>query len=82
MEFNPRYAAYAKAHGNAAEAQLEHDTLVYPGGCMCGFILWITEAWGSFYAETKTNRWTHNRHELFDNWLSDREVKTAPRGAR
>lgn len=38
---NPRYLAYCRAHGRTPEAQLEHDRKVWPGACMCGFILWI-----------------------------------------
>lgn len=38
---NPRFAAYAKAHGRSPGAQLKHDRSQYPGGSMCGFICWI-----------------------------------------
>jgi hypothetical protein len=39
---NPRYAAYAKAHGRDAEHQMAHDQATWPGGYMCGFVLWIS----------------------------------------
>lgn len=45
QEWNPRYLAYARAHGNGPEAQLERDNEVYPGGCMCGFTLWLGARW-------------------------------------
>lgn len=38
---NPRYVAYARSQGRSPAAQLRHDLEEYPGGCMCGFILWI-----------------------------------------
>ena len=37
-----RYALYAKANGRTPEAQLAADKVKYPGGCMTGFILWIS----------------------------------------
>ena len=40
-KLNPRYIAYAVAHGRTADAQLERDKAIYPGGCMCGYIVWI-----------------------------------------
>ena len=38
---NPRYVAYAKAHGHSVGAQLKHDRKKYPGGCMCCFLIWM-----------------------------------------
>lgn len=40
---NPRYAAYARAHGRTPRAQLAHDALTWPGGRMTGYILWVDE---------------------------------------
>lgn len=42
MNYQPRYLAYAKAHNMTPEAMLTHDEKEYPGGKMCGFILWIS----------------------------------------
>jgi len=38
--WNPRFVEYARVHGRTAEAQLAFDDERYPGGRMCGFILW------------------------------------------
>lgn len=49
-EFQPLYVAYAKAHGREPEAMLEHDTERWPGGKMCGYLLWGGErlhAWAT-----------------------------------
>ncbi len=45
MGFNPRYAAYAKAHGNTPEAQLAHDERLYPGAKMMPYMQWIQDRW-------------------------------------
>jgi hypothetical protein len=39
---NPRYASYARAHGRLPVEQLAADKEEYPGGAMCGFILWMS----------------------------------------
>jgi hypothetical protein len=46
---NPNFTAYAMAHGNTPEKQLEIDTELWPGGKMCGFVLWISEMKRAFY---------------------------------
>lgn len=49
MAWNPRYVAYAKAHGAAdPDEMLERDRETWPGGCMIGFSLWIQERWRVF----------------------------------
>jgi hypothetical protein len=42
MKWNPRYVIYAEAHGNSPEKQSELDESEWPGGCMTGFILWMS----------------------------------------
>lgn len=44
-EWNPRYVAYATAHGRGPEAMLAHDKEESPGGCMVEFMLWISGRW-------------------------------------
>lgn len=39
--YNPRFVSYARSHGRTVEEQLAHDSEEFPGGCMCGFILFI-----------------------------------------
>jgi len=41
-EFTPHFIAYASSNGNTPEKQLEVDDKKFPGGKMCGFILWIS----------------------------------------
>lgn len=38
---NPRYLAYCRAHGKTPEEMRVQDAEDFPGGKMCGFILWI-----------------------------------------
>ena len=38
--WNPRYEAYAAAHGRDPDAMLEHDRAAWPGGSMTGYIVW------------------------------------------
>ena len=59
-KWNPHFVAYAKKHGRTPEAQMEHDQKEFPGGCMCGFILWIADMKRKFY--------TINRDAFVDQW--------------
>ena len=69
---NPRYVAYCVAHGAKSRAEmLARDRKAWPGGFMCGFILWIGEQWAAWKAEAK---WrgpilTQADHDSFDAWL-------------
>ena len=46
---NPNYVAYARAHGKTSDEMLARDKEMYPGGCMVGFILWISVQHRNFY---------------------------------
>jgi hypothetical protein len=59
-----RYVAYCLAHGaTSPEEMLARDTEQYPGGCMTGYILWISWKW----REWPGAAWDH---EGFDAWLA------------
>lgn len=77
---NPRFIAYALQTGakDAADA-LARDRTRYPGGVMCGFMLWLGERWDEFF---KLKGWqrggnlehllTNEDHADFDAWLKAR----------
>lgn len=54
MKWNPRYAAYARAHGRTPEAMLEHDRGAWPGGRMTGFMCWIADRWRAWWERRRT----------------------------
>ena len=71
---NPYYLAYCKAQGREPEAQKAHDTIEWPGGKMCGFMLWIQRAWREWSAETGEKRfwdgaWSESQRAMFSTWL-------------
>lgn len=85
MEFNPRYVAYAASFDNTPERQLEEDRVRWPGGVMCGFILWISRHWTDFermHAPKMMARygdrelWRLMNAEAFDVWLQDKYRRT------
>jgi len=47
--FNPRYIAYAKDHNKTPEEMMAYDREVWAGGCMCGFILWMSKKHREFW---------------------------------
>ena len=47
---NPRYEAYARAHGKTPEAMTQADKAAWPGGSMTGFTLWIGKQLRQFAA--------------------------------
>jgi hypothetical protein len=47
-KWNPRYVAYARAHGDDPETRLAKDRDEWPGGCMVGFSFWIHDRWRDF----------------------------------
>jgi hypothetical protein len=70
--WNPRYVAYAKAHGKTPEQMMEQDGMDYPGGCMAGYIVWIGEQTETFRArnpEAFLNRHTIGDQSAFTTFL-------------
>jgi hypothetical protein len=47
-DWNPRYAAYARAHGRTPEAQLEHDHETDAPGYMAPFMSWLEAKWAEW----------------------------------
>lgn len=89
LTWNPRYLAYCRWHGVTPDEMLAHDRKVWPGGPMCGFILWsharIQEAYKAIpLAFVPGGGLTEKGHEIYDAWLEarvDRELATARREA-
>ena len=70
-EWNPRYTAYAAAHGREPAAMLEHDREAHPGGIMGGFVVWMSGRWAA-WDKAFPHRRAHIGPELhadFDAWL-------------
>ncbi len=73
---NPRYLAYCKSQGEPdPDKMMEKDKELYPGGFMCGFILWIQSMWNEWKEENKkfykgdSRTPSDSDHDLFDSWL-------------
>lgn len=72
VKYNPRYVAYAMAHGRCVEKMLEYDETVWVGGIMTGFKLWISEQKWLFYKahpEYFLDRYNINNQEEWSKWL-------------
>lgn len=74
--WNPRYLAYAKAHGKDGdpEGMLEWDAGRFPGGRMCGFQVWMGERWNEWRALKNYDRnypLGADDHAEFDTWLEE-----------
>lgn len=73
MTYQPRYVAYARAHGLSPDAMLERDQEAWPGGCMAGFMLWIQERWREWASQRPGGMpdiKTEEHHRDFDAWLA------------
>ena len=91
MALNPRWVNYARVHGRTSDEQLAHDRVRWPGGSMCGFILWNNARLREF-AQTASNAgfFLHGHliedgHVAYDAWLDslpDQTVGRWPRDVR
>lgn len=72
--YQSRYAAYARAHHRTSEQMFAHDVLDWPGGRMCGFILWIGQQWRAWRADRnyRAEFIGPDQHADFDAWLNER----------
>jgi len=74
--FNPRFTAYSAASNRSELAQIEFDSVRWPGGKMAGFMLWVSSMWHKWSRETGEkpewgSSWSDRQHKLFDRWLLD-----------
>jgi hypothetical protein len=91
-DLNPRYLAYCHANGKTVEEMKAFDEKKYPGGRMCGFIIWMFPLIMNFKKK-------HPEHcvgerirdqKAFDNYINDyaehenssRVRKASRRGAK
>ena len=66
-EWNQRYVYYSRAHGKTPGEMLEADVSGWPGGKMCGFIIWSMKMVSAFY-------------DLHDLKGSERDLRRVPGG--
>ncbi len=76
-QWNPRYVAYAKAHGRTPEEMSAHDEEAWPGGRACGFILWMSAQWSRWHAERGLKRHRHILSEQ-DQLSFDESIGATP----
>lgn len=68
---NPRYLCYCRANGHTSDEQMAVDSEHWPGGKMCGFMLWIAERLRQF-KRLQPGAFLHGNlveHAAFDSWL-------------
>lgn len=68
-----RFLAYCASSGRTPEQQLDHDRMMYPGGCMSGYTLWISGLWLEYHRRnplTKRHSQTDEDHRAFDLMLA------------
>jgi len=70
VEWNPRYLAYTRAHGEAEPvAMLRRDEATYPGGRMVGFMAWVNAQWRTWRRENPPAPCHEDEDTAFDAWL-------------
>lgn len=76
-QINPNYLAYCKAHGKTPEEMIASDEKEYPGGKMCGFIIWISQQerrYKTKHPENFIGDFIHNR-DLWTTFLTNEGTK-------
>ena len=73
-ETNPYYQAYCIAHGASSRTEmLERDRARFPGGCLAGFMGWISLQWAEWRTETRhVGNLSADDRTAFGSWLADR----------
>ena len=77
-EWNPYYICYAKTHGKTPEDMLLQDDVTFPGGVMCGYILWIREQWRQWKLEngiSPNDPMSGEMRTKFGLWLEEKEIR-------
>lgn len=76
-EWNSRYIQYCRVNGELnPNRMLENDSERYPGGKMCGFILWVQNKWRQWYEFIGIGKLSvyeqrlYQDHAAFDKWLA------------
>lgn len=77
VAWNPRYIHYARVHNRTPDEMLMHDEERFPGGQMCGFIIWIRKQWQAWSKLPERGRKfpgsrvaSDAAHRDFDEWLA------------
>jgi hypothetical protein len=70
----PRYRAYAASHGRDTESMLAADRAAWPGGLMCGFMIWNSQHWREWERATgwRGTGKSQADHDAYDAWLARR----------
>lgn len=69
---NPRYLAYCKNQKLSPENCLKRDEKRWPGGVMCGYILWMDKKKSEFrkkHPEGMYDYWLISDQDLFTKFL-------------
>lgn len=71
MNWNPLYVSYANSRGRTPEEMLKVDDVSFPGGSMCGYLIWISQAWQAWDRIFNPRQAHHseNDREDFTKWL-------------
>ena len=79
--YTHRYTVYAAQHGKTPDEMLAHDKKRWPGGKMCGFMLWINKRWQEWHEAKGYRRHdyivTSADHVDFDAWIVQRAAERA-----
>lgn len=78
--WNPRYVAYARAHGNTPVYQSALDRERFPGGRMAGYLVWLGKQYRAYTAAGlhAGSVWTDRDHAEFDDWLLAQTTRSDP----